>query len=141
MSNSWLILTGMLLAVLGAVTMACGSDQEELPDVDPTYCDSLANLRAAAIGFDDFGPDSTMTDLQVANVEYALALQEATEATEQLRDVITAPIEDAYADVAQAVDDIPDNATTGQGLVSIQPELAAIDDAYQVVFSPAETSC
>ena len=81
---------------------------EETSDARPAYCDSLASLRTAAIRFDAFRPGTTMDDLLAANEEYAAALEEAIVATTDLPNIVTAPLEEAYADLNQAIDDIPE---------------------------------
>jgi hypothetical protein len=125
---------------VAAVSYACGDDEPSEAEAVAQLCADLNTLQVADAAFDDLGPDSTINEIQAANAAYSDALDDVDASARDVVDVRTQPIDDAYDDLAQAINDIPGDATISDGLASIAPQLAAVDAAYASAFSGVDCS-
>ena len=95
----------------------------------------LATLQAADAAFDSLGSASTIADIVAANEVYGKALDDVVSSAKDVASISTEPIEDAYAHLDAAIDDIAGDATIAEALISIFDELDAVDRAYEEAFS------
>ena len=126
---------GLLIAIVGVVSYACGDDGPSEEEAVAQLCADLKALQSADAAFDNIGADSTVDELDDAKAAYSDALDDVVSSAQDVADVRTQPIEDAYDDLDQAISDIPGDATLVEGLASIAPQLAAVDAAYDSAFS------
>lgn len=134
MNTKWLVLVGILVAVLGIAAVACDDDESEA-DLTAQLCSDLVNLQAADAAFDTLDENSTVEDLESLNSAYASALDDVVDSANAVGDIRVDGIEDAYNDLDQAIDDVPSDATISDGLASIQPAVDAVGEAYVAAFS------
>ena len=141
MFNKWTFLgLGLLIAIVAVVSIACDDDEPSEAEAVAQLCADLTTLQAADAAFDDLGADSTVDELNDANATFSDALDDVDASARDVVDVRTQPIDDAYGDLAQAINDIPGDATIVEGLASIAPQLAAVDAAYDSAFSGVDCS-
>ena len=134
MRKTLLVVIGIVVVVLGIAAVACDDDESE-EDVTTTLCADLAELRAADAAFDTLGADSTLDEIRAVSETYEDALNAAIALAGDLADVRTEPVDAAYDDLAQAIDDISGDATIPEALTSIEDELVALDNAYEQAFA------
>lgn len=134
-----LIAFGLLVAALSVAALACDDDELSEEEATAQLCEDLDALEAADAAFDDLGGDSTIDEIRATNDAYNEALDDAVGSARDVANVRTQPIEDAYDNLAQAVNDIPGDATITEALVSIADELGAVDAAWDQAF--AEIDC
>ena len=136
MRRTWLLMgVGLIAAMLAVVAIACDDDGPSEEEAVAQLCTDLAELEAADAAFDDLGPDSTIDEVRATNDAYNDALGDVVESARDVAAVRAQPIEDAYANLDQAINDVPGDATIVGALASITDELAAVDDAYAEAFA------
>jgi len=136
MLNKWTFLgLGLLIAIVAVVSYSCADDEPSEAEAGGQLCADLNTLQAADAAFDDLGPDSTIDEIQAANSSYNDALNDVVSSAQDVADIRTQDIEDAYDDLDQAISDISGDATIVEGLASIEPQLVAVDAAYASAFS------
>ena len=136
MLNRWTFLgLGLLIAIVAVVSYACGDDEPSEAEAVAQLCADLNTLQSADAAFDNIGADSTVDELDDAKAVYSDALDDVVSSAQDVADVRTQDIEDAYDDLDQAISDISGDATIVEGLASIEPQLAAVDAAYASAFS------
>jgi hypothetical protein len=141
MLNKWTFLVlGLLIAIVAAVSYACGDDEPSEAEAVAQLCADLNTLQTADAAFDDLGPGSTINEIQAANAAYNGALDDAIKSGKDVAAVRIQPIETAYDDLDQAISDISGDATIPEALLSISDELSAVDAAYASAFSGVDCS-
>ena len=136
MLNKWTFLgLGLLISIVAVVSYACGDDEPSEAEAVAQLCADLNTLQSADAAFDNIGADSTVDELDDAKAAYGDALDDVVSSAQDVADIRTQDIEDAYDDLDQAISDIPGDATLLEGLASIEPQLAAVDAAYDSAFS------
>lgn len=136
MINKWTFLgLGLLIAIVAVVSYACGDDEPSEAEAVAQLCADLNTLQSADAAFDNIGADSTVDELDDAKAAYSDALDDVVSSAQDVADIRTQDIEDAYDDLDQAISDISGDATIVEGLASIEPQLAAVDAAYASAFS------
>ncbi len=126
---------GLLIAIVAVVSYACGDDEPSEAEAVAQLCADLNTLQSADAAFDTIGAASTVDELDDAKAAYSHALDDVVSSAQDVADVRTQPIEDAYDDLDQAISDISGDASIVEGLASIEPQLAAVDAAYASAFS------
>ena len=134
MTTKWLVLVGIFVAVLGIAAVACSDDPSEA-ELTITLCSDLVDLQVADAAFDTLDENSTLDEIRSVNVAYSEALDDVIDSADDLANVRSEPIEDAYNDLNQAIADIPGDASIRDALLSIEDELVAVDNAYAQFFS------
>jgi hypothetical protein len=129
----------LVIPLVVLVALACGDDDdddgsEEL-DAEAQLCADLATLQAADATFDGLSSASSIDDVKAANEAYAEALDDVVSSTNDLADIRSQPIEDAYDSLDSAIDDLDSSESIADGLTAIEDELAAVDAAYIEAFS------
>ncbi len=136
MRRNWLVMgVGLIAAVLAVAAVACGDDSPSEEEAVAQLCTEFAELRAAGGAFDDLGADSTIDEIRATNDAYNDALGDVVAGAGDFAAVRAQPIEDAYADLDQAIDDISGDDTILQALASIAADLIAVNDAYDEAFA------
>lgn len=139
MRKNWLLMgVGLIAAMLAVAAVACDDDGPSEEEAVAQLCSDLTQLEAADAAFDNLGADSTIDEVGAANDAYSDALNDVVDSAGDVAAVRAQPIEDAYADLDQAIDDIPGDATIAGALASITDELAAVDDAYDEAFASVD---
>ena len=129
----------LVIPLVVLVALACGDDDDddgsaEL-DAAAQLCADLTTLQAADASFDSLSSASSIDDVKALNEVYADALDDVVGSANDLGEIRSQPIEDAYDDLNSAINDIPGDATIAEGLDSISAALAAVDAAYVEAFS------
>ena len=136
MRRIWLLMgVGLIAAMLAVAAVACDDDEPSEEEAVAQLCSDLTQLEAADAAFDTLGTDSTIDEIGAANDAYSDALDDVVSSAGDVAEVRAQPIEDAYAGLDQAIDDISGDTTIVEALNSIGDELAAVDAAYDQAFS------
>ncbi len=141
MLNKWTFLgLGLLIAIVAAVSYACGDDEPSEAEAVAQLCADLNTLQTADAAFDDLGPGSTINEIQATNAAYNGALEDVASSGKDVAAVRIQPIEAAYDDLDKAISDISGDATIPEARASISDELASVDAAYASAFSRVDCS-
>lgn len=137
--SKWTFL-GLGLLALAAVSFACGDDGPSEAEAVTELCSDLTGLRAADAAFDELGSDSTINEIAATNQAYNDALDDVVDSAQDVASIRSEPVEDAYADLDQGIDDISGDATIAEALTSIEDELVALGNAYDQAFASLDCS-
>ncbi len=136
MRRNWLLMgVGLIAAMLAVAAVACDDDEPSEEDTVAQLCSDLTKLEAADAAFDTLGTNSTIDEINATGDAYNDALGDVVDSARDVTAVRAQPIEDAYDDLDQAINDIPGDATIPKALTSIADELAAVDAAYDEAFA------
>jgi hypothetical protein len=136
MRRNWLLMgVGLIAAMLAVAAVACDDDEPSEEEATAQLCEDLVALEAADEAFDDLSAASTIDEIRATNEAYSKALGKAVDSAGGVAAARAQPIEDAYADLDQAIDDIPGDATIVEALASIADELLAVGSAYDEAFA------
>ncbi len=139
MFSKWKFLALVLvIPVVVLVALACGDDDDDGSDdldAEAQLCADLATLQAADAAFDSLSSASSIDDVKAANEAYSEALDDVVSSANDLADIRSQPIEDAYDNLDSAIDDLDSSESIAAGLAAIEDELAAVDAAYVEAFS------
>jgi len=128
----------LVIPLVVLVALACGDDDDDGSaelDAEAQLCADLATLDAADAAFDSLSSDSSIDDVKALNEAYADALDNVVSSSNDLAEIRSQPIEDAYANLDSAIDDLDSSESISDGLAAIEDELAAVDAAYVEAFS------
>ena len=128
----------LVIPVVVLVALACGDDDDDGSaelDAEAQLCADLATLDAADAAFDSLSSDSSIDDVKALNEAYSDALDNVVSSSNDLAEIRSQPIEDAYANLDSAIDDLDSSESISDGLAAIEDELAAVDAAYVEAFS------
>jgi len=134
LNTKWLVLFGILVAVLGIAAIACDADKSE-EELTAQLCSDLDDLEAADAAYDTLGADSTLDDLKSVNSAYASVLDDVVSSASDVGDVRIEGINAAYSDLNQTVAGLASDATISEGLAAIESSVMAIGDAYVAAFA------
>ena len=133
MTKTWLIVVGILVAVLGIAAVACSDDPSEA-ELTIALCRDLTDLQVAGAAYDTLSADSSLDDLRSVNSAYALALDDVVDSAKDLGNVRMEGINAAYGDLNQTVADFSSDTTISEGLTAIESAVGAVGDAYGELF-------
>ena len=129
----------LVIPVVVLVALACGDDDDDNGDAEldaeAQLCADLATLQAADAAFDSLTANNSIDDVQAANEAYAEALDDVVSSANDVADIRSQPIEDAYDNLDAAIDDLDSSESITDGLAAIADEVAALDAAYDEAFS------
>ena len=139
MTKTWLIVVGILVAVLGIAAVACSDDPSEA-ELTIALCRDLVDLQVADAAYDTLGADSSLDDLRSVNSAYASALDDVLDSARALGDVRVEAINAAYGDLNQTVSGFSSDTTISEGLTAIESAVVGIGDAYEALFASVPCS-
>ena len=122
----------MLLVPLALMVASCGEDTQE---AEKNLCQSLNEFESALIALGDISLDSTVDEIQKNWEDVESAWNNVVSDAEAVATAKSDDLEKAYDDLKKAIDDIPGDATITEALQSIADEAAAVDAAWQQLFS------
>lgn len=125
----------LIAAMLAVAAVACDDGGPSEEEAVAQLCTDLAELKTAGAAFDDLGPDSTIDDIRATSDAYNDSLGNVMQSAKDVAAVRAQPIQNAYANLAQAINDISGDTTIVEALTSIKDELVAIDNAYDEAFA------
>lgn len=128
-----LILVGLGLVLLtGCVPKAVREKQAQ-------FCTHLATLSRAIDSLNRIGNSSTVSELKQAEVQITTAFRAVQASSQEVADLDLEPLEKAYEDLDQTVEDIPDQASITQAVELVANHLETVESA--VVRVKAEARC
>ena len=128
----------LVIPLVVLVALACGDDDDDGSselDAEAQLCADLTTLQAADAAFGSLSSASSIDDVQALNEAYADALDDVVSSANDLADIRSQPIEDAYDNLDTAIDDLDSSESIADGLAAIQDELVALDVAYDELVS------
>lgn len=136
----WRICMMRTLTLLGLVVLllpllaACGTTVDS---AKADFCDDLAAFGQSLTGLRDLHAGSTKEDFQDAFGAAEKAWEDLKDSGSKLEDVQLDAVEDAFGDLKNAVQDIPDDATLTEALASVKD--AAVTMLSEIVRITATT--
>ena len=130
----------LLLPLVALVAFACSDDDDDddgsnEADAVAALCADLTTLDTAGATFDGLTSANSVDDVKDANEAYSDALSNVIDSANDLADVRTGPIQDAYDALDSAIDDLSGADSIADGLAAIENELVAVDTAYDQLVS------
>ncbi len=136
MRRNWLLLAvGLMVAVLGALAIACGDDEEDTAGAEAQLCADLEELDTALQGIGDLSRDSTVDDARTAISDVADAFNAARESA---ADVAQARIDDvttAYDSFDETARNISDEATLTEAWEQLLGAADVVEQAEEALLS------
>jgi hypothetical protein len=124
------------LTLVGGFAVACEDDDDE-PSADEAtaqLCSDLSSLQVALGNLRSITADSTVDELEAARDDVQSALEDVRSSAEDVEEAEIAAVEDAYADLDSAVNDVEGDQSVGAALEDIATQVEAIDDAWDELF-------
>jgi hypothetical protein len=116
----------VLLPLLGGCGTTVDSAKADFCDDLDAFSQSLGGLRDLQLG-------SAKEDLQSALGNADQAWQDLRDSASKLEDVQLDALEDAFGDLKDSVQDIPDDATLAEALASVKDAaIAMLDEIVQI---------
>lgn len=138
MTKTWVLVIGVIVAVLAIAAVACSDDDDATPEeTNAQLCADLAGLSVALAAYGDIDLDSTKAELEAATQAVDDAVNNVSSSSQAVADIRVADVEAAVGELDQAVRDVSDDMTISEGLDSISDEAAAVDAALLGLFSEA----
>ena len=122
-----LTLLGLVILLLPLLA-ACGTTVDS---AKADFCDDLGAFGESLGGLRDIGIGSTKDDLQDALKDAESAWGDLEDSAGKLEDVQLDAVEDAFGDLKNAIQDIPDDATLADALTAVKD--AALATLSQIV--------
>lgn len=121
-------------AAVSAVAVACGGD-ESTAEAQQGLCTALGEFDVAVANLRDLNVNSTVEQWQesrdAVREEWDDVREQATDVQEARYD----EVESAYDDLESALDDVPDDATVGEAMQQVAPQLAAVQTSWESYYS------
>ncbi len=116
----------VLLPLLGG----CGTTVDS---AKADFCNDLDAFGQSLVGLRDLQLGSAKEDLQSALGNADQAWQDLKDSASKLEDVQLDAMEDAFGDLKDSVQDIPDDATLAEALASVKDAaIAMLDEIVQI---------
>ncbi|GAB4369810.1 MAG: hypothetical protein Kow00121_10050 [Elainellaceae cyanobacterium] len=113
----------LLLAGCAGVTSQSVADQKA------ELCTNLARFNTAVVTLKSMGANSTVGDFRQAQEQVKLTFNEVKTSAQNVREAKVAELEQAYGELDNAVQTIPDTATLQQATASVSEQVAAVEAA------------
>jgi hypothetical protein len=127
------------VALLAVVAVAGCTQQPTSQQAEAQLCQSLADLDQALKKVEAINRDSTVGDLRTAEEEVRTAMESVRTSAKDLKSARVTELETAYTNLDDAVRNIPESDTLGEGLASVTEQRVAFRQAWQNLFS--ELNC
>jgi branched-chain amino acid transport system substrate-binding protein len=138
----WLRLPILALAAVAAtlVLAACSDDDDEpsTGEAQAAFCADLDSLDTALVALGALTAQSSVDDLQSARDDVQSALDDVQSSAADVSDAKIDTLESAYDDLSSAIDDVPGEDTLGEALASLQPQIDAVNAAWDEAYSSAD---
>lgn len=123
--------------ILPLLLVAGCSTEKSAQDTQANLCENLARLKTSVATLNTMNPDSTVGDLKEAQQRVQDAFEDVTASAQPSNAARTDELEQAYNNLDNAVNSIPDSATVSEAIASIQDEIAALETAREQTRSSA----
>ncbi len=124
-----------LMALLLLPLAGCGPSVD---DAKADFCDDLGAFGQSLMGLREIGVGSTKDDLQDATKDAQKAWDNLKDSASKLENVQVDGVQDAFSDLQDSINDIPDDATLAEGLVDIKgATVSTLSEILQI----ATTTC
>jgi branched-chain amino acid transport system substrate-binding protein len=138
----WLRLPILAIAVIAATLAitACGDDDDDpdTADAQAAFCQDLDALETAVADLSGLSGESTVDDISAARDDVTDAMDDVRSSAEDVADAKIDTLETAYDDLSSAVDDLDGDATASDALATLEPQLTAVDAAWDEAYTSAD---
>jgi hypothetical protein len=119
----------VVVAVLVVGLAACSEDPEENTT---QACDAEVQLESALENFDSVvGPDATIDEIRQARAQVADAVDQLTEAADDVAADRADAVDQAWSDLDAAVDDVDGDDTVPEAVDSLRDEASQVATARE----------
>lgn len=119
----------VVMAVLVVGLAACSEDPEENTT---QACDAEVQLESALENFDSVvGPDATIDEIRQARAQVADAVDQLTEAADDVAADRADAVDQAWSDLDAAVDDVDGDDTVPEAVDSLRDEASQVATARE----------
>ncbi len=128
------------ILVLGAaVLLLCvaGCTQPSPQEAEAQLCADLTNLQTSLQELESLNETATIGDVKAAEANVTSAWNDVRSSAQTRRDVNTDQLEAAYTDLDNAVQGLPNDITVSEARTQLQPQIDAVKQAWQQVFTSA----
>ncbi|MDN7026165.1 hypothetical protein FGU65_14980 [Methanoculleus sp. FWC-SCC1] len=134
--KKWIFLVAGIL-LLACAAAGCVQPTEE--EARAQLCQDLEALGLALQNMAALNASSSVGDIRDARDDVQSAMENVRNSAAQLGDVRVDELNQAYSDLDQTVQSLPDDATVPEAIQTIRPEVRAVRDARQNL--TAELNC
>jgi len=128
----------VIAAILSLAAIACSDDDDaSVDDAQAVLCGDLESLDASLQALANLSSDSTVDDLKSARDDVGTAMDDVRSSAEDVQDAKVDELDSAYSELDNAITDVDDEATLSEALAELQPELDAVDAAWDEAFTSA----
>jgi outer membrane murein-binding lipoprotein Lpp len=133
LSMKWILVLGAAILLL----CAAGCTQPSPEEAEAQLCADLAKLDAALQEYDALDENATLAEVRAAQDNVTSAWSDVRDSAQARRDVNVDQLDAAYNDLENAVNDLPEDITIAEARTQLQPQIDAVKQALQQVFSSA----
>lgn len=136
-----LICAGVLVLLVSAFAVACSDDDEPTEaEAKAAFCESLDELASAIQDMQAIDSSSTVGELREADEAVSSAMEDVRSSGEELADVTTQALEDAYDKLRASIEDIDDDTTIADAVSAVQTDVEALEAERAEAASAAQCS-
>ncbi len=118
------------MALAFALAACGGGDEDVQATAESDLCSSLATLAASITALQGMPATSEKNEIQFQAGVVQRNWQSVRENFGDLKEADKAALQSAAGDLGAAVDDLPEGTTFGEAVESLQPQLAAVHQAW-----------
>ncbi|MCK9343965.1 MAG: hypothetical protein M0P33_08655 [Massilibacteroides sp.] len=130
--KTWILFVAMVL-ILACAGAGCVQPSEE--EAEAQLCQDLEELGAALESMENTSLRSSVGDIRDGRDQVQSAMENVRESAGQLANVRVDDLNAAYEDLDRSVQDLPDDATVVEAIQTIRPQVQAVRDERQQLFT------
>jgi chaperonin cofactor prefoldin len=128
------------ILVLGAAVLllcAAGCTQPSPEEAKTQFCTDMADFETALEELQSLNETANVGEVRAAEDNVTQAWNNVKNSAQTVGEVNTDQLEAAYNDLDKAVQDLPADITVQEAMQQLQPQIDAVKQAWQQVFSSA----
>jgi hypothetical protein len=126
---------GTLAVVAGVVLLGVAIWPEDSAAAKQNFCNSLSNLSSTVMSYQGLDPAAaTNEERDAAYNDISDAWNAVADDANDWANAYDNPLNEAYNDLAVAIDDLPSDYTVAQDLQALEPQLSAFPNAFRETF-------
>jgi outer membrane murein-binding lipoprotein Lpp len=133
LSMKWILVLGAAILLL----CAAGCTQPSPEEAEAQLCADLDELETALQELESLDDTATIGEVRAAEENVTSAWNNVRSSAQARGDVNVDQLEAAYTDLDNAVNDLPEDITVAEARTQLQPQIDAVKQAWQQVFSSA----
>jgi hypothetical protein len=130
-SNSLYKVFMWIAASVGLIALGLACDDPSPEEAQAALCSDLIVFEQSMDNLTDLRAHSSVEELKTAMDDARDSYNEVVDSAAEVGNDRVDTVVDAYEDLQNAIDDLPDETTIQDGAASLQPEISAVVSARQ----------